>query len=523
MKLSRLLESLYPHQIRSISTGGASLPISEREGIFISHDPDIRSIHFNSREVQPGGLFVAIPGTRADGCAYIDSAIQQGAVAIVSQKPFTAPPDICAVQVHDARKALAFIASRFYEEPSEHMTVIAVTGTNGKTTTTYLIEKILQHAGVSVGVIGTLNSRFCGKIVEASMTTPESLHLQHILAEMKASGVTHVVMEVSSHAIALNRIESCWMDIAVFTNLTQDHLDFHGDMDNYWQCKRSLFIRRLTAGPKKDRAVAIVNGNDNRGKALLDELPSAMSFGFGSQWQLWPNIIQKDETGMNGIMTTPKGAFTFATPLIGDHNVENILAAAAVGVALQLPLDVIRAGIEAVGFIPGRLQPVPNTVQRFVFVDYAHTPDALDHVLKTLRSLSKARIICVFGCGGDRDRGKRPQMGQIAANLATVCIITSDNPRSEDPMAIIQDILVGVEAQGAHPCGLDNPHPDTRGFIVEPDRVLAIELAVRISRSGDILLIAGKGHEHYQIVGERKIACDDRLIAENALKKIEKS
>jgi UDP-N-acetylmuramyl-tripeptide synthetase len=524
VKLSRLLESIYPHQIRSIFSGNTSIPVPEAGGIFLPHDPDIRSIHFNSRDVQPGGLFVAIPGTRSDGHDYIDNAIQRGALAIVSQKPFTPSSDICAVQVYNARKSLAFLASRFYGEPSEHMTVIAVTGTNGKTTTAYLIEKILQHAGFSVGVTGTLNSRFCGKVVEASMTTPESLDLQRMLSEMKECGVTHVVMEASSHAIALNRIDACWMDVAVFTNLTQDHLDFHGNMEDYWRCKKSLFTKHLTAGPKKDRAIAVVNGNDGRGKELMDELPSALSFGFDNHCQLWPNITRKDQSGMSGIITTPQGTFTFDTPLIGNHNVENILAAAAVGAALKLPLDDIRAGIEAVRFVPGRLQRVSNTAGRFVFVDYAHTPDALEHALKALRSLSTARIICVFGCGGDRDRGKRPLMGRIAADLSSVCIVTSDNPRSEDPIAIIQDILAGVEAQGMRSCSSADLNlsscPDAQGFIVEPDRTSAIELAVRISRQEDIILIAGKGHENYQIIGERKIASDDRLIAEKALKTI---
>ncbi len=522
MKLSRLLKSIYLHQVRSIFSGSTSIPVPEAGDIFLPHDPDIRTIHFSSRDVQPGGLFVAIPGTRSDGHDYIDNAIQRGALAIVSQKPFTPSSDVCAVQVYNARKSLAFLASRFYGEPSEHMTVIAVTGTNGKTTTAYLIEKILQYAGFSAGVIGTLNCRFCGKVVEASMTTPESLDLQRMLSEMKECGVTHVVMEASSHAIALNRIDACWMDIAVFTNLTQDHLDFHGNMEDYWRCKKSLFTKHLTTGPKKDRAIAVVNNNDRRGKELLDELPSALSFGSDSRCQLWPDIIRKDQSGMSGVITTPQGAFTFDTPLIGDHNVENILAAAAVGTALKLPLNVIRTGIESVEFVPGRLQPVSNTVERFVFVDYAHTPDALEHVLKTLKPLSTARIICVFGCGGDRDRGKRPLMGRIAADLSSVCIVTSDNPRSEDPIAIIQDILTGIKAQGMRPCSFADLTSclEARGFIVEPDRTRAIELAVRISRQEDIVLIAGKGHENYQIIGERRIASDDKLIAENALKAI---
>ena len=255
-------------------------------------------------------------------------------------------------------------------------------------------------------------------------------------------------MEASSHAIFLNRIDACWMDVAVFTNLTQDHLDLHGNMEDYWQIKKKLFTEHLAQGPKNNKAIAVINCNDVRGKSLFKELPSALSVGFDERCHLWPEIIRKDQTGMEGVISTPEGMFKFETPLIGQYNVENMLCAAGACLALGLPLNIIRSGIESVEFVPGRLQSIPNNLDRFVFVDFAHTPDALENVLQTLRTLTTDRIICVFGCGGNRDREKRPLMGQIAASLANICIITSDNPRFEDPMTIIEDILAGVRNQG---------------------------------------------------------------------------
>ena len=470
----------------------------------------------------PGGCLLRFPVLKFDGHEYIDSAISRGATAVISQKPLA--KTVWNIEVENSRKALAILSSQFYGNPSEKLKIIAITGTNGKTTTAFLIEKILLQAGISVGVIGTLNCRYGGKVFDLSMTTPESLDLHRILADMLADGVTHVVMEASSHAIFLNRIEACWMDVAVFTNLTQDHLDFHGNMEDYWQSKKKLFTEHLTKGPKKSKAIAVINCNDPLGKRLFKELPSALSVGFDDRCHLWPEIIRKDQTGMEGVISTPEGMFKFETPLIGQYNVENILCAAGACLALGLPLNIIRSGIESVEFVPGRLQSIPNSVDRFVFVDFAHTPDALENVLQTLRNLTTDRIICVFGCGGDRDREKRPLMGQIAAGLANICIITSDNPRFEDPMDIIQDILEGVRKQGLSPYNSNDAikSPSARGYIVEPDRSRAIDLAIRISRHWDMILIAGKGHETYQIIGNQTIPFDDRLIAQKALELLEK-
>ena len=524
MKLSKLLESIIPQQARgiSLSSGHESISVPCTLPIGLKPDPEICSLHFNSREVQPGGLFVAIPGLKIDGHDYIESAAIRGAAAVISQKPVAL--NVWNIEVENSRKALAILSGQFYGNPSEKLKIIGITGTNGKTTTAFIIEKILLQAGFSVGVIGTLNYRYCGKVFDAAMTTPESLDLQRILSDMLADGVTHVVMEASSHAIFLNRIDACWMDVAVFTNLTQDHLDLHGNMEDYWQIKKKLFTEHLAQGPKNNKAIAVINCNDARGKLLFKELPSALSVGFDERCHLWPEIISKDQTGMEGVISTPEGMFKFETPLIGQYNVENMLCAAGACLALGLSLNVIRSGIESVEFVPGRLQAIPNNLDRFVFVDFAHTPDALENVLQTLRTLTTDRIICVFGCGGNRDREKRPLMGQIAASLANICIITSDNPRFEDPMTIIEDILAGVRNQGLPAYDLNDAvkSPSAKGYVVEPDRSLAIDMAIRISRHWDMILIAGKGHETYQIIGNQTIPFDDRLIARKALDLIEK-
>jgi UDP-N-acetylmuramoyl-L-alanyl-D-glutamate--2,6-diaminopimelate ligase len=524
VKLSKLLESIILNQVRGITLTSDHGPVSTpcTLPILMNPDPEINSLHFNSREVQPGGLFVAIPGLKVDGHEYIASAVIRGAAAVISQKPHAL--NVWNIEVENSRKALAMLSGQFYGNPSEKLKIVGITGTNGKTTTAFMIEKILQKAGFSVGVIGTLNYRYCGKVFDVFMTTPESLDLHRILSDMLAEGVTHVVMEASSHAIFLHRIDACWMDIAVFTNLTQDHLDFHGNMEDYWQSKKKLFTEHLAQGPKKNEATAVINCNGPQGKSLFKELPLSLSLGFDDCWHLWPEIIRQDQTGMKGVISTPEGMFKFETPLIGQYNVENMLCAAGACLALGLPLNIIRSGIESIEFVPGRLQPIPNGVNRFVFVDFAHTPDALENVLKTLRVLTTDRIICVFGCGGNRDREKRPLMGQIAATWANICIITSDNPRFEDPMIIIEDILTGVRKQGLLPYLPEDAlkSPSARGYFVEPDRSRAIDMAIRISRHWDMILIAGKGHETYQIIGNQTVSFDDRLIAAKALEAIEK-
>ena len=512
MKFSELVSA-----IQSLHAGNAVLATAaSNEAI----DPEITSIHYRAQEVQPGGLFVAVPGMVVDGHDYVDIAIDKGATAIICQKPVASPPGIAKVEVGNTRAALAALSAKFYDQPSEKLVMVGITGTNGKTTTTYLIEQILEAARQAVGVIGTVNYRFSGNVFDNPVTTPESFDLQQILAKMQAGGVSHVVLEVSSHALDLHRVDSCWFDVGVFTNLTQDHLDYHKDMESYWSCKKRLFSEILLSGPKKKQAVAVINNNDPRGEELL-QIPALkkISYGNSPENDLWPDKIHSTQDGISGRIQTAEKKFEFRSPLVGAHNQENILCAAAVGLALNIPTKVIKAGIESAISIPGRLEAIPNKHNRYVFVDYAHTPDALQNVITALNAVTLKKLICVFGCGGDRDREKRPIMGEIAASQCDLAIVTSDNPRSEPPLDIIDQILTGVRKvcqKQYQPSELLNGFKQ-RGFVAEPDRKNAIRLAVAASQPGDTVLIAGKGHETYQILGDRTIEFDDRQEALEAL------
>jgi UDP-N-acetylmuramoyl-L-alanyl-D-glutamate--2,6-diaminopimelate ligase len=494
-------------------------PLSaDQRGIQKNMDPEIKSIHYRAQDVQSGGLFVAIAGHAADGHDYVDQALQRGAVAVLSQKEITGKT--INIRVAGTRQALADIAACFFDYPSQHLTIIGITGTNGKTTTAYLVESMLQQAGYRVGVIGTINYRYAGKIFANPVTTPESLDLQRILADMRQAGVTHVVLEASSHAIDLHRIRNCWFDGAVFINLSQDHLDFHGNMQSYWASKKRLFTEYLVDGPKRDRAVAVINCNSPHGRELANILQvPVIRTGSGPDDGVRSQNAQFDLNGITGEIATPGGRFHFNSKLVGQHNLENILCAAGVGWAFNLSVDHIKSGIEAVSTIPGRLERIENNTGRFVYVDYAHTPDALKNVIEALHKVMANRIICVFGCGGNRDNAKRPLMGGIAAELCDLAVVTSDNPRTENPAAIIDHILKGVEpvqSRRYSPADLDNGFKE-KGYVVEADRKRAIELAIRVSKPGDTVLIAGKGHETYQILGTTTKAFDDREQARKAL------
>ncbi len=528
MKLSHLLKSI---AVKSV------FGKKKEDGM---EKAEVVSIHCRAQDVRQGGIFVAIQGYMTDGHDYVDLALANGASAIITQKPIDR--DSIIIEVEDTRKALSALSAAFYGNPSEDLFLIGITGTNGKTTTAYLIESILVKAGFRVGVIGTINYRYLGKIFNSPVTTPESLDLHRILAEMINQGITHVVMEVSSHAIDQHRIANCWFDVGVFTNLSQDHLDYHGDMDSYWSCKKRLFTENLMSGPKKSRTLAVINCDDTRGKELALELKGESSkvevFELSDN-MIRPSNIKCEPSGITGRLSTIKGDFDFKSSLVGKHNLKNIISVTGVGIALNLPLDVIKAGIEDVTRIPGRLEVIPNTAGRFVYVDYAHTPDALENVLSSLRSIlrsgalrsiAQGRIICVFGCGGDRDKGKRHQMGEIAGRLCDIAVITSDNPRTEAPMDIIAQTLNGMRktsmgeglpARNALACEAGGGGGE-KGYVVEPDRKKAIELAVTISRPDDIILIAGKGHETYQIIGNKIVSFDDRKEAETALKNLQK-
>jgi len=483
-----------------------------------SLDIDIQSIHYNSREERPGGLFVAITGFAADGHDYIHDAVERGAVAVITQKPVACPVMTC--QVENTRKALGAISDAFYNHPSGRLHITGITGTNGKTTTAYLIESMLASAGMKVGVIGTVNYRYGGNVFDNPVTTPESLDLQRILAEMVLNGTSHVVMEVSSHAIDLFRINGCDMDVGVFTNLTQDHLDYHGSMENYWRCKKNFFTHHLAGQPLKDSVVAVVNIDNVQGKELAAAVPyPCITVGNAEESMVKSGPVQIDLNGIRGELMTPDGPVTFASQLIGSHNLENILCATGTAVALGLPLDVIKTGIEKTPLVPGRLEHVCHASGKSVYVDYAHTPDALKNVLRALKRLNPARLICVFGCGGDRDKAKRPQMGEIAGTLCDLVIVTSDNPRTEAPGDIIDQVLTGVRRACPHEFHLSDIQKDVmhKGYWAESDRRQAIRTGIRAARPGDIVLIAGKGHETYQLIGSRRIPFDDRIEAANAL------
>jgi UDP-N-acetylmuramoyl-L-alanyl-D-glutamate--2,6-diaminopimelate ligase len=524
VKLSKLLKTVTvknifkPAVFDTDRAEAKNLRVTSAKPVSPEIDCDIRSIHCRAQDVQPGGLFVAIAGYKADGHDFIDTALKRGASAIVVQKPVA--KDGVIVEVENTRAAMAQIAANFYQNPSESLFLIGITGTNGKTTVSYLIEHILRTAKCEVGVIGTVNYRYLDQAFDNPSTTPESIDLQRILAEMKSRGVTHVVMEVSSHGIDLNRIDQCFFNIALFTNLSHDHLDHHGNLQNYWACKQKLFTQYLICGPKKKQAVAVINCDDLNGKTLAGSLSiPVVSVGQADDNMIRPAKLHFTLDGLAGEVYTPVGAFPVQSTLVGKHNLENILCATGVGVAMGLPVEKIKAGIEDVHRIPGRLEPVANNSGRFIYVDYAHTPDALENVLTALKTLAPRKMICVFGCGGDRDKSKRPHMGESVGKHCDLAIITSDNPRSETPLRIIQDIVPGIKKQAGYQYHVLDPAKGIlrKGFMIEPDRKTAIFEAIKICRPGDIVLIAGKGHETYQIIGDTTIAFDDRCIARAAL------
>lgn len=498
----------------------SGMAIVEKSRLSGLEDPEIASIHYRSQEVENGGLFVAIEGQKADGHDYIPMAVERGAVAIVTKQPVVGGDRSIGIQVSDTRRALALISSRFYGNPSQRLTVVGITGTNGKTTTAFLTESILKAAGFATGNIGTIDYRYGGRLFPNPLTTPESLDLQRILAEMADNGVTHVVMEVSSHALDLSRIDHCWMDVGGFTNLSQDHLDFHQTMDAYWNSKKRLFTEILRNGPKKTDARAVINCNDKRGRELFEMMSdSSISTGTRPGHRVRGLFFSADLTGIDMTIETPKGRISVKSPLIGGHNLDNILLAAGIGVAVGVPLNAIVEGVANLQRVPGRFELIPNTAGRFVIVDYAHTPGALENALRSIRLLSDTRVLCVFGCGGDRDKEKRPIMGEIAGRLADLSVITSDNPRGEDPMAIIEQILPGTRRTHLRAYSvekLDNGF-ENKGYVVEVNREKAIGLAIYTARAGDVVIIAGKGHEDYQVIGDRTIRLDDREVAKNAL------
>ena len=488
-------------------------------------DGEVASVCYDSRLCSEGSLFVAIPGLKADGHDFIADAIARGARFVVHEGEFHPPAGVRAIRVRDSRRALGILGKNLFRDPSAGICLVGVVGTNGKTTVTYLIESILRTAGYAVGVLGTVNYRYCGKTFPAPNTTPESFDLQKILREMADSGVTHVVAEVSSHAIDLKRVDDCAFDLGIFTNLTQDHLDYHRTMENYFQAKRRFFTEVLPVGRKNHPRRMIVNGDDPWGRRILDDVggdPGArLTYGLESPCDVSAAPYHLSLDGIEATILMGGKRLQVSSRLLGKFNLVNILAAAAAAFALDIPGRSIRDGIAALIHVPGRLEKVSTAGQPAVFVDYAHTDDALRRVLENLSAYRTGKIITVFGCGGDRDRGKRPLMGEAASSLSDLAIVTSDNPRTEDPLAIIREIERGIRTKRFADAGDSLSRPGERGYLVIPDRKEAIAAAICLAGSEDIVLIAGKGHEDYQIVGARKLPFDDRLIARAELARLQ--
>ncbi|NLG84888.1 MAG: UDP-N-acetylmuramoyl-L-alanyl-D-glutamate--2,6-diaminopimelate ligase [Firmicutes bacterium] len=464
---------------------------------------EISGLAGDSRRVRPGDLFICLRGTRFDGHDFLASAFAAGAVGAIVERPVEGVfPGKTIVLVRDVDAILPDLAARFYGHPAARLNLIGVTGTNGKTTSTYLIRNILQRAGQKVGLIGTVQNLVHDRVVPAVNTTPGVLELQWLLAEMVAAGCSHVVMEVSSHAIALGRVRGCRFVVGLFTNITQDHLDFHRTFAEYLRVKQSFFAG-LSPG-----AWAVINGDDPAaGEFLAATAARKLTFGLGGGNDLRAEEVELAMDGTRFTAVTPSGRVAVRLHLTGRFNVYNTLGAMGVGLALGIDLQDVVAGVEALTGVPGRFEMVPGGEGFGVVVDYAHTPDGLENVLRTARALATGRLIVVFGCGGDRDRGKRPLMGKVAARYADLIFLTSDNPRSEDPMKIIAEIEPGVVEGGRSP----------GEYEIIPDRARAIRAAVARAETGDLVVVAGKGHETYQIFADRTIHFDDREVAAQAL------
>ena len=471
---------------------------------------NIKAVNYDSREVELGSAFVCIRGVANDGHDFAQSAVERGAVAVIAQSPGAVadlPAHVTRVFVDDTRLALALMADEFYGHPSREMMLVGITGTNGKTTVAHLVADLLREAGYkSVGIIGTLGAATEKTYYDTGRTTPESLDLQRLLADFLDGGSEAVVMEVSSHALAQQRVAGCAFDAGIFTNLTQDHLDFHGDMEEYFAAKTKLFTDVARASEAHKSFGAVFPTDDRYGVRLtqLDSDTPFITYGIENEAHVKAEAVVLRPNGTSFVARTSSGDIPFDVKLTGRFNVQNLLAAIAFGVLKGMPAAQIQSAMQRANAPEGRMEVIDEGQDFTVAVDYAHTPDGLKNVLATVKEFTRGRLICVFGCGGDRDRTKRPQMGAIAASLADVVVVTSDNPRTEDPNRIIDDVLEGTS--GSH-CEVQ----------VEVDRRKAIELALELAQKGDFVLIAGKGHETYQIFKERTIHFDDREVVREAL------
>lgn len=478
------------------------------EGYEMDGNPEleISGLAYDSRKVQPGNLFVAIRGHALDGHRYLRDALTRGAAALVGESLGDVPAGVPAIRVPDSRRALARLAAQFYVHPHQDLTLIGITGTNGKTTTSYLLESILLAANRRAGVIGTINYRIGGETLPATVTTPESLDLMRLLRRMADRGASDVIMEVSSHALDQGRTGDCAFHAGVFTNLTRDHLDYHGTMEAYFEAKSRLF------GLLDREGSAVINADDPMGRKLADRVRGkVLTYGLMDGADVGARILSASADGLRMVITTAEGDREVRSSLLGRVNAYNILAAAATARALGVKIDAVERGLERVKAVPGRLERVGPPGPPVAVVDYAHTPDALLKALQALKPLTTGRIISVFGCGGDRDRGKRYEMGLVAGEQSDLVVLTSDNPRSEDPLAIVEEIRRGVLDAGMEALEPAAPVPrHVRGYLLEVDRRRAIRRAFELAGDDDLILIAGKGHEDYQIIGGRRRPFDDR-------------
>jgi UDP-N-acetylmuramoyl-L-alanyl-D-glutamate--2,6-diaminopimelate ligase len=468
-----------------------------------SLDAQCTAVTHDSRRVGRGAIFVALVGLKANGAVFAPQAIAAGASAIVAESPASADATVPWIVVNDARLALAWLSAEFFAHPSREMSVVGITGTNGKTTTSFLISAILDAAGIACGLMGTVTYRIGDRAFDATRTTPEAPDLQAFMRDMVAGGCGACVMEVSSHALALKRVDGIQFAAAVFTNLTRDHLDFHSDMEDYFAAKRRLFEML------PDDAPALINMDDPRGPSLVDVVRRPVTYAIGKPADVSPGPLSYTLAGLDFDVRTPRGAVHVRSTLVGKPNVYNILGAVGTAVELGVPLEAVEEGLRRLPGVPGRFEVVSSAADDVtVVVDYAHTDDALRNLLETARPMATQRLITVFGAGGDRDRTKRPLMGMVAARLSDVVMITSDNPRGEDPERIIEEVKRGADAE---------TRQSNAAIVTEVDRREAILQAVRGASPGDVVLIAGKGHEKYQEIGGRRLAFDDIDVAREAL------
>jgi len=469
-----------------------------------SDEIEITQVVCDSRKVQPGALFFALHGAKADGNAFVQDALKRGAAAIASEEPASSAlsAGVPWIQVREARKALAISAANFFGHPANALQLVAVTGTNGKTTTTSLVDTIVKASGAKTGLFGTIAYHTPRGDYPAPNTTPESVDLQGFLAEIRNSGGKYAVLEASSHALSMDRLWGCHFQAAVFTNLTREHMDFHKTFDDYFAAKRRLFEGTGAGLPD----VAIINSDDEWGKKLAGLAKQTVTYGLESHADITTKKFQLTFDGLTFIAHTPKGKVQATSRLVGRINVYNLLAAIGAAQALGLSNESIEQGIQNLENVSGRFQRIDQGQPFFVIVDYAHTDDALENLIRTARELNpKGRIITLFGCGGGKDRTKRPVMGEVTGRLSDLTILANDNPRTEDPLKIISDIVVGLQKTAGK-------------YLIEPDREKAIGLAMDEARAGDIVLLAGKGHENYQILADRTLEFDDREMARRALR-----